>query len=33
MSYILEIKSEASLEITEAYLYYEKKRIGPGEEF
>jgi len=33
MSYILEIKSEASLEITEDYLYYEKKRIGLGEEF
>ena len=33
MSYILEIKNEANLEITEAYLYYEKKRIGLGEEF
>ena len=33
MSYILEIKNEANLEIIEAYLYYEKKRIGLGEEF
>lgn len=33
MSYILEVKEEANLEIIEAYLYYEEKRIGLGEEF
>lgn len=33
MSYILEIKDEANLGIIEAYLYYQKKRIGLGEEF
>ena len=33
MSYSLEIKNEANLEITEAYLYYENKQIGLGEEF
>jgi len=29
----LEIKDEANLEIIEAYLYYEEKRTGLGEEF
>lgn len=29
----MEIKEEANLEIIEAYLYYEEKRIGLGEEF
>lgn len=33
MPYILEFKDEANLEIIEAYLYYEEKRIGLGEEF
>jgi hypothetical protein len=33
MSYILEVKNEANLEIIEAYLYYEEKRTGLGEEF
>jgi len=33
MSYKLEIKQEANLEVIEAYLYYEEKRIGLGEEF
>lgn len=33
MPYILEVKNEANLEIIEAYLYYEEKRIGLGEEF
>ena len=33
MSYILEVKDEANLEIIEAYLYYEEKRTGLGEEF
>ncbi|MGZ0015655.1 type II toxin-antitoxin system RelE/ParE family toxin [Yeosuana sp. AK3] len=33
MASILEIKDEANLEIIEAYLYYEEKRIGLGEEF
>lgn len=33
MSYILEIKHEANLEIVQAYLYYEEKRLGLGEEF
>jgi len=33
MAYILEVKDEANLEIIEAYLYYEEKRIGLGEEF
>ena len=33
MEYILEVKDEANLEIIEAYLYYEEKRIGLGEEF
>jgi hypothetical protein len=33
MAYILEVKDEANLEITEAYLYYEEKRKGLGEEF
>jgi hypothetical protein len=33
MRYILDVKDEANLEIIEAYLYYEEKRIGLGEEF
>lgn len=33
MTYILEVKDEANLEIIEAYLCYEEKRIGLGEEF
>jgi len=33
MAYILEIKHEANLEIIKAYLYYEEKRTGLGEEF
>lgn len=33
MAYTLEIKQEANLEIIDAYLYYEEKRIGLGEEF
>lgn len=33
MSYRIEIKEEAKLEIVEAYSYYEEKRIGLGEEF
>ncbi|MDT0651105.1 type II toxin-antitoxin system RelE/ParE family toxin, partial [Autumnicola edwardsiae] len=33
MAYILVVKNEANLEIIEAYLYYEEKRIGLGEEF
>lgn len=33
MVYILEVKNEANLEIIEAYLYYEAKRTGLGEEF
>lgn len=33
MSYSLEIKDEANLEILEAYRYYEEKRHGLGEEF
>ena len=33
MSYILEVKDEANIEIIEAYLYYEEKRTGLGEEF
>ncbi|MEC3964286.1 type II toxin-antitoxin system RelE/ParE family toxin [Flagellimonas halotolerans] len=33
MSYILEIKDEVNLEIIEAYLYYQEKRTGLGEEF
>jgi hypothetical protein len=33
MAYELEIKEEANLETIEAYLYYEKKRPGLGEEF
>lgn len=33
MAYILEVKDEANLEIIEAYLYYEEKRTGLGEEF
>lgn len=33
MVYILEVKDEAHLEIIEAYLYYEGKRLGLGEEF
>jgi hypothetical protein len=33
MPYILEVKQEANVEIIEAYLYYEEKRIGLGEDF
>lgn len=33
MTYILEVKDKANLEIIEAYLYYEEKRTGLGEEF
>ncbi|MCF6295513.1 MAG: type II toxin-antitoxin system RelE/ParE family toxin [Flavobacteriaceae bacterium] len=33
MTYILEVKDEANLEIVVAYLYYEEKRRGLGEEF
>lgn len=33
MPYILEFKDEANQEIIEAYLYYEEKRTGLGEEF
>lgn len=33
MTYILEITAQANLEIIEAYLYYEEKRLGLGEEF
>lgn len=33
MTYFLEVKDEANLEIIEAFLYYEEKRIGLGEEF
>ena len=33
MTYNLEVKQEANLEIIEAYLYYEKQRQGLGEEF
>jgi hypothetical protein len=33
MKYSLEIKDEANLETIEAYLYYEGKRTGLGEEF
>lgn len=33
MACILEVKDDANLEIIEAYLYYEEKRIGLGEEF
>lgn len=33
MPYTIEIKEEASLEIVEAYCFYEEKRIGLGEEF
>lgn len=33
MIYNLEIKEEADLEITEAYLFYESKLSGLGEKF
>lgn len=33
MKYTLEVKEEANREIIEAYLYYEEKRAGLGEEF
>lgn len=33
MAYDLEVKDEANIEIIEAYLYYEEKRVGLGEEF
>ena len=33
MTYDLEIKDAANQEIIQAYLYYENKRIGLGEQF
>ena len=33
MSYQIQIKEEANIEIIEAYFYYESKRQGSGEEF
>lgn len=33
MAFVLEIQEEAGLEVAEAYLYYEEKRSGLGEEF
>jgi hypothetical protein len=33
MTFVLEIKDEANVEIIKAYIYYEKKRTGLGEEF
>lgn len=33
MTYILELKEYAKVEIIEAYFYYEEKRTGLGEEF
>lgn len=33
MTSILDVKDEANIDIIEAYLYYEEKRIGLGEEF
>ncbi len=33
MTFTLEIKEEAAIEITDAYVYYEEKRVGLGEEF
>ena len=33
MKYELEIKEEADLEITKAYLYYEEKQMGLGDKF
>jgi plasmid stabilization system protein ParE len=33
MTYILDVKDEANIEIIEAFLYYEEKRTGLGEEF
>jgi len=33
MTYILELKEYAKIEIIEAYFYYEEKRTGLGEEF
>ena len=33
MAYLLEIKDGANWEIIEAYLYYQEKRTGWGEEF
>ena len=33
MIYVLDVKDEANIEIIEAYLYYEEKRTGLGEEF
>lgn len=33
MTHALEIKDEANIEIIEAFLYYEEKRTGLGEEF
>ncbi|CAH8282731.1 ParE-like toxin of type II ParDE toxin-antitoxin system [Mariniflexile fucanivorans] len=33
MAFNLEIKEEATIEIIEAYLYYESKHLGLGEKF
>lgn len=33
MIFVLELKEEANSEIIEAYIYYEQKREGLGEEF
>ncbi|MBL7473727.1 type II toxin-antitoxin system RelE/ParE family toxin [Robertkochia sediminum] len=33
MGYLLEIKEEANREVVEAFVYYENKREGLGEEF
>ena len=33
MSYVLEFKEEANLDIIEAYHYYEENRKGLGDEF
>ncbi|MBA0882835.1 type II toxin-antitoxin system RelE/ParE family toxin [Flavobacterium undicola] len=33
MKYTLEIKEEAVLDIKEAYLYYEERKIGLGDRF
>ena len=33
MTYILEVKAEANIEIIDAYLFYEENRTGLGEEF
>lgn len=33
MAYFVEVSEDANLEIAQAYLYYEEKREGLGEEF